>query len=101
VSIWFAILAGSLGCYALKLVGMSVPPSWFASRRMEQVVTIVPIAVLAALVGSQTFATGRHLTLDPRALGLAVAALLVKLRAPFLVVVVAATVTTALGRKYL
>ena len=42
-----------------------------------------------------TFATGNHLLLDSRAAGLAVALVLVALRAPFLVVVVAACATAA------
>jgi hypothetical protein len=59
---------------------------------------LLPVALLAALVVVQAFATGRHLELDARAAGLAVAAVAVLLRAPFLLVVVAAAVTAALVR---
>ena len=47
------------------------------------------MALLSALVATQTFATGHDLTLDARAAGLAVAAAAVLARAPFLVVVAA------------
>ena len=49
----------------------------------------------AALIAVSVFATGNHLTLDSRAAGLAVALILVAIRAPFLVVVVAACATAA------
>jgi hypothetical protein len=46
----------------------------------------------------QTFGAGRSLDLDARAAGLAVAAVAVLLRAPFLLVVVMAALTAALVR---
>ena len=27
-ALWIAVLAGSLGCYLLKLAGLSVPAAW-------------------------------------------------------------------------
>jgi hypothetical protein len=54
--------------------------------------------LLATLVATQTFSTGRQLVLDARAAGLVVAALAQMLRAPFLVVVAAAAATTAVLR---
>ena len=48
-----------------------------------------------ALVAISTFGDGRGLTIDARAAGLAVALGAVWLRAPFAVVVIAATVTAA------
>ena len=54
--------------------------------------------LLAALVVVQAFAGDRALELDARAAGLAVGAVLVVLRAPFLLVVVAAAATAALLR---
>ena len=55
----------------------------------------VPAALLAALVMVQTFSTGDRLTVDARVAGLAVAAVALVLRAPFLVVVVLAAATAA------
>jgi hypothetical protein len=59
---------------------------------------MIPIALLAALVATQTFSAGRHLVLDVRAAALVVAIVAVVLRAPFLVVVAVAALTAALGR---
>ena len=48
---------------------------------------LLPVALLAALAAVQTFATGDTLVLDARVAGVAVAAVALLLRAPFLVVV--------------
>jgi hypothetical protein len=58
----------------------------------------MPVALLAALVAVQTFATGQSLVVDARVAGLAVAIVALLLRAPFLVVVVVAAVSAALLR---
>ena len=55
---------------------------------------LLPVALLAALIATQTFAGG----VDARAAGLTAAVLAVLARAPFLVVVAAAAATTALLR---
>jgi hypothetical protein len=56
------------------------------------------VALLAALVATQTFSTGHRLVLDVRAAALGVAAIAVLLRAPFLAVVAAGAATAALLR---
>ena len=93
--IWAAVLAGSLGCYLLKLAGWSVPASWLQRERLQRAAVLLPVPLLAALVVVQAFAGDRALVLDARAAGLAVGAALVLLRAPFLLVVVAAAGTAA------
>jgi len=95
---WAGVVVASVACYALKLAGLSLPQRWLADVRIQRVVPLIPIALLAALVATQTFATGTRLVLDVRAASLAVAAVAVVLRAPFLVVVVAAAATAALLR---
>ena len=96
--IWFAVIAGAAGCYVLKVVGLSIPPRVLANPRVQRVAVALPVALLAALVATQTVTTGRTLVLDARAAGLAVAAVAALLRAPFLVIVVAATAAAALVR---
>ena len=95
---WPAVLVACGGCYILKLAGMSLPERVLADRRVRRIGTLLPVALLSALVATQTFATGQDLTLDARAAGLAVAAAAVLLRAPFLVVVVGAAGATVLVR---
>ena len=95
---WAGLLVACAACYALKLAGVSLPQRWLQDQRIQRTVPLIPVALLAALVATQTFATGRHLVLDVRVASLVVALGAVFLRAPFLVVVVAAAVTAALGR---
>lgn len=96
--IWAGILVACGACYSLKLAGLSLPASVLQDARVQRAVPLVPVALLAALVATQTFGTGHHLVLDVRAAALAVAIVAVLLRAPFLVVVASATVTAALLR---
>jgi branched-subunit amino acid transport protein len=92
---WYWILLGALGCYLLKAVGLYLPPSWFASEPVRRITDALPIAVLVSLAVSGTFAAGPHLVLDHRAAGLLAAVVAVALRAPFVVVVLAAALAGA------
>jgi uncharacterized membrane protein len=95
---WEGVLVASAACYALKLAGLSLPQRWLEDARVQRTIPLLPVALLAALVATQTFSTGHHLVLDVRAAALGVAAIAVLLRAPFLVVVAAAAATAALLR---
>jgi branched-subunit amino acid transport protein len=96
--IWAGVLVACAGCYALKLAGLSLPARILEDARVQRTVPLVPIALLAALVATQTFAIGQHLVLDVRAAALAVTVVAVLLRAPFLVVIAAAATTAAVLR---
>ena len=95
---WAGLLVASAACYGLKLAGLSLPERWLRDARLQRIVPLLPVALLAALVATQTFATGTHLVLDVRAAALAVAVVAVLLRAPFLVVVIVGAATAALLR---
>ena len=93
--IWAAVLTTSVGCYLLKLAGLSVPARVLASPRVRIAALLLPIALLAALTAVQTFGHAQSLALDARAAGLAFAVVALLLRAPFLVVVVGAAAVAA------
>ncbi len=95
---WTAILLASIGCYALKLAGLSLPARMLSHPRVERVADLVPIALLAALVAVQVLSDGPALALDARVLALGFAVVALLLRMPFLVVVVGASVVAALAR---
>ena len=95
---WVAVLVGAAGCYALKLAGLSVPRRILDDPRMRRVATVLPLAMLGALAAVQTVADGRDLSVDARAAGVAAALVALWRRAPFLVVVGVAAVTSALVR---
>jgi uncharacterized membrane protein len=92
--VWGAILVAAVGCYALKVVGLSVPPRVLETPRVQRVASLLPVALLASLIATQTFSEG----LDARAAGLLAATVALLVRAPFLVVVTVAAATTALLR---
>jgi uncharacterized membrane protein len=96
--IWSAILVTAFGCYTLKLGGLLVPARILQRPVVQRVAAQLPVALLMALVAIGTFADGRHRVLDARAAGLVAAVAALVLRAPFLVVVLAAAATTALVR---
>ena len=93
--IWPAVIIGSLGAYLLKLTGYVIPARLLESPRLRRLTALLPIALLAALVGVQTFSTGTALQIDARVAGLAAAIIALVLRAPFLVVVLVAAITAA------
>jgi len=96
--IWVAVLGAGVGCYLLKLAGLSVPPRVLERPLVSRVADLIPVALLAALVAVQVLADGSRLVLDERAAGLGAAVVLLALRAPFLVVVAGAALTAALLR---
>jgi hypothetical protein len=77
-----------------------VPRRVLENPRVRRIAALLPIAMLAALVVIQTFTTGHRIVLDARAAGLGAAVVAIALRAPFLVVVTLACVTTALVRLW-
>jgi hypothetical protein len=95
MTVWIAIVGASLIAFALKFAGYTVPPEFLEKPRVSRVTALLPAALLAALVVMQTFTTGANLALDARAAGLAAAAVALLVRAPFIVVVIAAAGTAA------
>ena len=95
-ALWTTVLVASAGCYLLKLAGLSVPAAWVDQPWVARIVDFVPAALLAALVAVQAATSGHHLVVDGRLAGLAVAAVALLLRAPFIVVLVLAGAAGAL-----
>ena len=102
--IWAAVLACAVGCYLLKLAGLSVPERMLAHPLVRRTADLLPVVLLAALVAVQVFVgkgpDGPVLTVDARLAGLAAAFVALLLRAPFIVVVFVAALTAALVRLW-
>ena len=94
MTLWTTVLLASGLSFALKLAGYVVPHHLLDGPRLSRVASMLPVALLSALVAVQTFTgSGGALTLDARAAGVAVAVTALLLRAPFLVVVILAAAT--------
>ncbi len=95
---WATAILGSLLVLALKVLGHLVPAHLVERPAVARLAGMLTVALLAALVAVQGATSGRSLALDSRLPALVVAAVAVRLRAPFLLVVVLAAATAALLR---
>jgi len=95
VSGWVLILVASAGCFAIKFAGHLLPTERLTDPRVVRASGLVTVCLLSALVAVQTLAHGRVVVLDARVPALAVAAVALLLRAPFVAVVLAAAATAA------
>ncbi|MFL1376893.1 MULTISPECIES: AzlD domain-containing protein [unclassified Nocardiopsis] len=97
MTLWIVLVATAIGCYLLKLAGLAAPRRLLDNVWLRRFAMAVPLALLAALIAVEAFrGEGQALAWDTArmgGLGAAVAAL--ALRAPFLVVVLAAAAVTA------
>ncbi len=97
---WNAVLIASIACVALKTLGYLIPARLMAAPRPARIADLLTVALLAALVAVQTFAVPHAVTIDARLPAVVVAAGLLVLRAPFLVVVIGAAAVAALLRLW-
>ena len=99
MTLWVAVVVASVASLLIKLGGYLVPASRLEGERTSRVTTLLPVALLAALVVVQTVVgPGGSLVLDARIVAVGVAVVLLLLRANFLVIVLAAGATAALLR---
>jgi branched-subunit amino acid transport protein len=101
VSAGWAVVGGlGLATVAIKAVGPVLLGARRLPPRLLAPVRLLAPALLAALVVTQAFGSGRDLTLDARAAGLAAAVAALLLRAPILVIIASAALATALVRLF-
>jgi branched-subunit amino acid transport protein len=99
-ALWATVLVACAVTFLWKLLGHSLPPTWFSHPKVAPVVGLVTASLLAGLVVVQTLSAntpdgGPTITLDARAAAVAVAAVLFWRKVPFVVVVVAAAAVAA------
>ena len=94
-----AIIVMTIGAWEQRLLGAFVVGPLLERRPLlARAAGLIPAAVVMAVIVSLTITRGDSIVIDERLAGLAVAAVLVWRRAPFLVIVLGAAVTTALLR---
>lgn len=99
-TLWISIVAVALASAAIKAAGPVLVGGRELSPGFLAVIRLLAPALLAALVVTETFGDDRHLVLDARAVGVAVAAVALALRAPVLLAVFLAAAATALARAF-
>ena len=95
---WGWLLTACALALALKLNGYLLPRSLLERPAALHVAAMVTVGLLAALTVMNTFTSGRELTLDARIVALVVALIALRMRAPFLLVVVLGAASVAAAR---
>ncbi len=96
---WTLIILLALGAYAFKVTGLIILGGRSLPPVFERCLGLIPAAIITALVMKDTFTVGQDLTLDARALGIAVAVIAAWKRTPLIVVIVLGAAVTALVRQ--
>ena len=99
-TLWVAIVAVALANAVIKAAGPLLVGGRELPPRVVAVIALLAPALLAALVVTETFGEDRHLVIDERTIGVAVAGLVLALRGPVLIAVALAAITTALARAF-
>jgi branched-subunit amino acid transport protein len=96
MTLWMAVVVACIASFLIKLAGYLVPERLMTGERTSRVTTLLPVALLAALVVVQTVVgPGGSLVIDARLVAVGVAVVLLLLRANFLVIVLAAGAVAA------
>jgi uncharacterized membrane protein len=99
-TLWVTIVAVAIANAAIKAVGPVLVGGRDLPPRIVSVIALLAPALLTALVITETFSEDRHYVLDEKAVGVAVAGVALALRAPVLLAVALAALTTALIRAF-
>lgn len=95
MDVWIALLVAAAVVWALKTAGYAIPRRFVEGALMSRVSAVVTVALLASLVASQTLQGSDGLVLDARVPAVLVAAGLLAIRTPFLVVLLVAGAVAA------
>lgn len=98
MNVWIGILLGSLAVYSWKLFGYLVPHTVLDHPKVGKIASLLTVALLSALTGVQMLTSGSEISFDARIAALAIAAVLLRFKAPFIVMVGAAAAVAALIR---
>jgi branched-subunit amino acid transport protein len=97
---WWGVIGTSVAAFALKYLGHSIPQKYLDHPKIQRTNLFIPITLLSALVATQTFTDRTRLVVDHRAVGLTVAIVSLKYRAPFPLVVILAALSSALAYHF-
>lgn len=95
MTLWSAVLISSALVYSWKIIGFLLPEKFLEKPQVKDLSTLLTVALLAALVGIQTFGSAEGVSFDARIPAVVLAGLLFWLRVPFVVVVFAAAAFAA------
>ncbi len=97
---WTFVLVLAAASYAFKVLGLVIVGDRRLPPMLDRCLALIPAALIAALVITNTFADGKHLQIDARAAGVGAAVVAAWRRAPIIVVIVTGAVVTAVLRRF-
>jgi len=98
MTLWIGLIAASVAVYSWKIFGFMVPHTVLDNPVVSRIATLLTVALLSALTGVQMLTGGGKIEFDARIPAIALAAVLLRLKAPFIVMVAAAAALAALIR---
>lgn len=100
MSLWAWVLLAAATAYALKLFGYLLPQSLLDRPVVHDLAGALTVGLLASLtILNAVGGRGASIALDSRLLALAAGAVALKLKAPYIVVVIAGALAAAIGRR--
>ena len=95
-----AVIAASLAVFSWKFLGYLVPEKYVSNPRFREIADAITVGLLSALIAIQGFTSDSQVTVDSRLPALILAAGLLYLRMPFIVVIASAAAFSALIRLF-
>lgn len=96
MNLWSTVLVAAAAGFAVKFAGYVVPRRALQGPRVSRVTPLLPVALLSGLVATQAFTgAGGAPALDARGAAVVVAVVALRLRVPFLLMVILAAATAA------
>ena len=100
MSLWFWVALAAVTAYALKLFGYLLPQSLLDRPVVHDLANALTVGLLASLTVLNTLGgRGPGIALDSRLLALVAAAIALKLKAPYIVVVLVGALAAGIGRR--
>lgn len=99
-ALWIVVIGSSIALFALRYSGYLVPEKYLTNPRVLRINTLIPIALMSAMVGVQTVTEKGALVIDQRLAGITVAVVALMLKAPYFVVMISAALTSALIYRF-
>ncbi len=98
MSLWGWVILAVVAAYLIKLSGYLLPQKLLDHPIVVKLAAALTVGLLASLTVMNAVGKGQSIVLDSRLLALAVAAVALWLKAPYIVVVLAGGLAAALGR---
>lgn len=100
MTLWLWVLGACLAAYLIKLAGYLLPQKLLDRPVVHELAAALTVGLLASLTVMNAVGKGQAIALDSRLLALAAGAAALKLRAPYIVVVIVGGVAAAAGRRF-